>query len=124
MQLRLSQELTVSHTLRHSMTTTQASSLKYHASATQKMPTPQEPRSTATVPTMSRKASQSCGMRTLTYQSRATRQILQDSSTLLQEPTRRKDLKQARSISQLHQAAVREEHFTRTTWLQVLQAMV
>ena len=53
-----------------------------------------------------------------------TQQTQQDSSTLLQAHIRKKDLKQAKSTSQLHQAAVQVVHFTLIIWLQVLHLTV
>ena len=56
--------------------------------------------------------------------SQETQQTQQDSSIQLQVHIRRKDLKQARSISQLLQAVVQVVHFIQITWQQVLLLMV
>ena len=60
------------------------------------------------------------GVAIMTYLSQVTQQTQLVSSTLLRVHTRRKELTQARSTSQLHQAAVQDVHSTLTTWQQAL----
>ena len=114
MLLRLSQELTDSHSLRQRWIMLQA---KLRKSKESHILTDFVLRLTATV-------LQLCGRRMLISLSQVTQLTLQDSSIQLQVHTRRKDLKLARSTSQQLQVVVQVVHFTQIIWQQVLLLMV
>ena len=76
-------------------------------------------KSTATAQTMSVRALQLCGRRTLTFRSPVTPPTRPVSSIRSQAPTRRSAPMQAKSISLSHPAAARAEPCIRITWQQV-----